>query len=315
MKQVSAFFRLIRFQNLFFIALTQWLFYYCIILPTYAINNLTCIIDSFTLYLIISASVCIAAAGYIINDYFDLNIDRVNKPNKLVIETIIKRRWAMLWHLILSIVGIVLTGMVSKNVHNLLPLFFNIIAVLLLWFYSTSYKKQLLTGNIIISLLTSWVIGILYVAINPLELINKGTSSFTILPTIFKFTVLYGGFSFIISMIREVVKDLEDRIGDEKYGCKTMPIVWGIHASKVFVMVWLIVLIAAIGIVLIYAIQLQWWWTILYGLICSIIPLSIVVNTLIKAEQPNDYHKVSSLIKWVMLGGILSMICIKWYLQ
>ena len=152
MKQVSAFFRLIRFQNLFFIALTQWLFYFCIILPTYAKNNLTCVIDFFTLYLIMSASVCIAAAGYIINDYFDLNIDRVNKPNKMVIETIIKRRWAMFWHLFLSIVGVVLTGMVSKNVNNPLPLYFNIGAVLLLWFYPTSYKKQLLTGNIIISL-------------------------------------------------------------------------------------------------------------------------------------------------------------------
>lgn len=315
MKQVSAFFRLIRFQNLFFIALTQWLFYFCIIIPTYTKNNLNCNIDIFTLNLIVLASVSIAAAGYIINDYFDLNIDRVNKPNKMVIETIIKRRWAMFWHFILSVIGVALTAIFSKNINNSLPIYFNIGAVLLLWFYSTSYKKQLLTGNIIISLLTSWVIGILYVAINPMELLNKGTTSFTILPTIFKFTVLYGGFSFIISMIREVVKDLEDRIGDEKYGCKTMPIVWGIHASKVFVVVWLIVLIAAISIVLIYALQLQWWWTILYGLVCSILPLCIVVKKLSKAEQPQDFHKVSSMVKYIMLGGIVSMLLIKWYLR
>jgi 4-hydroxybenzoate polyprenyltransferase len=314
MKQIIAFFKLIRFQNLFFIALTQWLFYYCIILPLTAKGNNVFIFDKIVITQLIFASVCIAAAGYIINDYFDLNIDRVNKPEKLVIETVISRRWAILWHLFLSAIGIVLTGIISSKIHNPLITFFNIIAVLLLWFYSTSYKKQLLTGNIIISLLTSWVIGILYIIVQPLMFLNYIDVPFNFASTIFKFTALYAGFSFIISIIREVVKDLEDRMGDEKYGCKTMPIVWGVQASKVFIMVWLIVLIGALLIVQIYAIQLKWWWAALYGFFFTIIPLLIAVRILIKAENPSDYHNVSSLIKWIMLAGILSMTFIRFYI-
>jgi 4-hydroxybenzoate polyprenyltransferase len=314
MKQVIAFFRLIRFQNLFFIALTQWLFYYCIILPISTKSNTIIAIDNIVIIQIIIASVCIAAAGYIINDYFDLNIDRVNKPEKLVIETIISRRWAILWHLFLSSIGIVLTGIISSKIHNPLITILNIVAVLLLWFYSTSYKKQLLTGNIIISILTSWVIGVLYVIVQPLMFLNNIGETFNFSSTIFKFTALYAGFSFIISIIREVVKDLEDRMGDEKYGCKTMPIVWGVQATKVFIMVWLIVLIGALFIVQIYAIQLTWWWAALYGLLFTILPLLIAVRILIKAKNPSDYHNVSSLIKWIMLSGILSMIFIRYYI-
>jgi len=313
MKQVIAFFRLIRFQNLFFIALTQFMFYYCIILPLSANGNAIFTFDNIVITQIIIASVCIAAAGYIINDYFDLNIDRVNKPQKLVIETVISRRWAIFWHLFLSAIGIVLTGIISSKIHNPFLTFYNIVAVLLLWFYSTSYKKQLLTGNIIISLLTSWVIVVLYVIVQPLMFLNSNVANFSFASTIFKFTALYAGFSFIISIIREVVKDLEDRMGDEKYGCKTMPIVWGVQASKVFIMVWLIVLIAALLIVQIYALQLTWWWAALYGFLFTIIPLIIAVRILKKAENPSDYHKVSSLIKWIMLSGILSMMFIKWY--
>ena len=314
MKQVIAFFRLIRFQNLFFIALTQFMFYYCIILPLSANGNAIFTFDNIVITQIIIASVCIAAAGYIINDYFDLNIDRVNKPQKLVIETVISRRWAIFWHLFLSAIGIVLTGIISSKIHNPFLTFYNIVAVLLLWFYSTSYKKQLLTGNIIISLLTSWVIVVLYVIVQPLMFLNSNVANFSFASTIFKFTALYAGFSFIISIIREVVKDLEDRMGDEKYGCKTMPIVWGVQASKVFIMVWLIVLIAALLIVQIYALQLTWWWAALYGLLFTILPLLIAVRILIKAKNPSDYHNLSRLIKWIMLSGILSMIFIRYYI-
>src|SRR6187200_942179 len=100
MKLMAAFLRLIRWPNLVFIVLTQLLFYYCIYQPLFPVNDLR------PLAWLIAASVFIAAAGYIINDYFDLNIDQINKPDKLVVEKIIKRRWTILWHIVLSIAGI-----------------------------------------------------------------------------------------------------------------------------------------------------------------------------------------------------------------
>ena len=96
MKLAGAFFRLIRYPNLFFIALTQSLFYVCIVLPSFQHAGATPTLTIEGLLILISASIAIAAAGYIINDYFDLNIDRVNKPDKLVIGNLIKRRWAIL---------------------------------------------------------------------------------------------------------------------------------------------------------------------------------------------------------------------------
>src|SRR5215207_3875779 len=103
MNLVSAFFRLVRWPNLVFIVLTQALFYFCIYLPLFKQQR------TITLVLLILATVCIAAAGYIINDYFDLNIDQVNKPQKNVVDKIIHRRWAIVWHFVLNFVGIVLT--------------------------------------------------------------------------------------------------------------------------------------------------------------------------------------------------------------
>ena len=133
MKILVAFFRLIRWPNLVFIALTQFLFYYSIILPVlpssyYQLHyKLT---TPFFILLVVS-SVFIAAAGYIINDYFDINIDRVNKPGKMVIEKIINRRWAILLHLIITTIGVALSLYVSIKT-SLVIVIANIFCTLLL---------------------------------------------------------------------------------------------------------------------------------------------------------------------------------------
>jgi 4-hydroxybenzoate polyprenyltransferase len=98
MKLIVAFFRLVRSVNLLFIALTQFLFQYCIIVPQLSKQGVAPQLNHVHFLLLVVASVCIAAAGYIINDYFDLNIDRINKPGKMIVEKIIKRRWAIVWH-------------------------------------------------------------------------------------------------------------------------------------------------------------------------------------------------------------------------
>src|SRR6201991_1145837 len=162
----GAFFRLIRWPNLVFIFLTQWLFYYLILLPSFAPIpgfSFTLLLSPGLFYLLSLSSVLIAAAGYIINDYFDLNIDRVNKPDRLVVEKIIKRRWTIIWHWILSTLGVLLGFYVSWKLRNPVVGLGNLGCVILLWFYSTTFKRKLLIGNVIISLLTAWVILVLYV--------------------------------------------------------------------------------------------------------------------------------------------------------
>ena len=306
MKIIPGFFKLIRWPNLVFIILTQALFEYCIYYRVFPSSS-RYQNEQHQFFLLVAASVCIAAAGYIINDYFDLNIDQINKPKKVVVNFIISRRWVIAWHFILSLVGLILT-LLALPLRLHWPLIIaNIVSIFLLWIYSSSLKKKLLIGNVLISLLTAWVIGIIFLSKINIDLLQmEGDEILHV--RFFRFAILYGGFAFIISLIREVIKDMEDMEGDRKYGCKTMPIVWGLNASKVFVAVWLIVLITTLVILQIYVLQYGWWWSILYCIVFIISPLFWVFNKLFKANSSQDFHQLSSAIKIIMFTGILSML-------
>jgi 4-hydroxybenzoate polyprenyltransferase len=310
MELIFAFFRLVRWNNLLFIILTQFLFYFFILIPSFdeqsgsAYKNL---LIPVYFYLLCASSILIAAAGYVINDYFDLNIDRVNKPNKLVVEKIIKRRWTILWHWILSSLGILIGAYVSWRIHNIIILLSHIGCALLLWFYSTTFKRKLLIGNIIVSLLTAWVIMVLYFCEFNHEFFLHPVYH-QVLSRIFKFAILYSGFAFIISLVREVIKDIEDMQGDAAYNCRTMPIVWGINAAKIFAATWLIVLIASLVVIEFYVLQYRWFWAVLYCVTLIVMPLLMVFRDLYRASTIKDYHRLSNFIKMIMITGVLSMI-------
>jgi 4-hydroxybenzoate polyprenyltransferase len=309
LKLLLGFLRLVRWPNLVFIALTQCLFEFCIyhsIFPDVPAGDQR-------FFLLLTASVLIAAAGYIINDYFDLNIDQVNKPDKVVVNTLISRRWVIFWHLLLSLLGFFCTVSalpLSEYWHLIL---LNLASILLLWLYSTNLKKELLIGNVLISLLTAWVIGILFLARYPLRLHEvRNVSPADI--RFFRYTILYTSFAFVISLIREVIKDMEDIDGDRRYGCRTMPIRWGINASKVFVAVWTIVLIAVLVVLQFYVLPFGWWMSAVYCLLLIIVPLIYLLKQLYVAGSAEDYHKLSTLVKAVMFTGIISMTFFLYYL-
>jgi 4-hydroxybenzoate polyprenyltransferase len=310
MKLLIAFFKLIRWPNLFFIALTQLLFYHWIVLKI-SITKISLISFQNEFQLLILASIFIAAAGYIINDYFDLQIDNVNKPDKVVVDTIIKRRWAIMWHWILSAAGILLSAYISIKVSQWSILVFNSLCVLGLWLYSTHFKKKLLIGNILISLLTAWTIIVVYL-FSGASLFNLHGWQIGHLPfdvkRLFKLTMLYAGFAFIVTLIREVVKDMEDMNGDVRFGCKTMPIVWGIPASKVFAAVWMIVCAGSLAIIQLYAWQNGFRFSVVYVVLLIITPLLLLIKNLYRSETAADYHKISNQLKLIMLAGIISML-------
>lgn len=315
MKLLLAFFQLIRSLNLFFIVLTQVLFYYFIFpfafAPQPAIHQM---ITPAYFWLISLASILIAGAGYIINDYFDLNIDQVNKPGRLLVDRVIKRRWTILWHWLFSFAGVAISLYVGWKIrHDFILGFANAGCVLMLLLYSTTFKRKLLLGNIIISLLTAWVIMVLFVAEWQVYTINIPEHR-DVMSRLFKLAVVYSGFAFIISLVREVVKDIEDMEGDARYGCKTMPIVWGVNVSKMFVAVWLVVLIASILLMQIYVLQYRWWWSVLYSVAAIVAPLVWILKKLYAASSKEDFHQLSGAIKFVMLTGILSMIFFKLYM-
>ncbi|OSZ79835.1 ubiquinone biosynthesis protein UbiA [Chitinophagaceae bacterium IBVUCB2] len=310
MRLIAAFLKLVRLPNLFFMALTQVLFQFCIYHTLY--KQAVPAGDLTRFILLVLASLLIAAAGYIINDYFDINIDEVNKPEKMVVDKLINRRWAIAWHFMLSTTGIILTFFALPFFQKWYLIVANMLCVVLLWFYSTNFKKSLLTGNIVISLLTAWTILVIF--FSKFNLTDAFGAGDTVSYKFFRLAILYAGFAFIISLIREAIKDMEDMPGDSKYGCRTMPIVWGVNATKVYVAVWLIVLIAVLVTLQVYVLQFKWWLAVAYSVPAIIFPLIVILFKLRKSVTSKDFHRLSTLTKLVMFTGILSMAFFYFYL-
>jgi 4-hydroxybenzoate polyprenyltransferase len=320
-KLLASFFRLIRWTNLLFIVLTQFLFYYCIIVPSLPASYYTLdVIDPLTpgiFYWLVAASVLIAAGGYIINDYFDIDIDQVNKPEKVVIDRYIKRRWTIVWHLILTTAGVAISFYVGSKT-SIVVTIGNIACTLFLWVYSTTFKKKLLSGNIIIAALTAWTVLVMYFATSGLyesllfidRPVRIDPAIYQAVSRIYKLAVVFGGFAFIATLIREAIKDMEDIEGDKKYGCKTMPIVWGIPAAKVYTAVWVIVLGCASIIIGSYLLHLGWWLSALYSFIL-VAPCILLLRRLYASVHSFEYHQLSSIVKLLMLGGILFMLFLR----
>ncbi len=304
LKLFISFLKLVRWPNLFFILLAQCLFQWCIYHPLYPTDSNP--FNNSFLFILFS-SLCIAAAGYVINDYFDINIDQINKPSKVVVSNIISRRWVIFWHLFLSMIGLYLT-MIAFPFHNYWHIHVaNLLSILFLWFYSTTLKKQLLIGNVLIAVLTAWAIAVVYFSkFTAAELFHPQESPLHHL-RFFKLMVLYTAFAFVLTIIREALKDMEDMEGDAKYGCRTIPIVWGLRATKVYLAVWLIVVVAILAIIQLYVIPFGWYGSVFYCVILIIAPLVYVLYQLPKAYTSQDFSRLSWWIKMAMLAGVLSM--------
>ena len=220
--------KLLRFPNLLIIAITQYLVRTCLIIYPGAEHSLS----DFEFMLLVVSTVLIAGAGNAINDYFDVKVDSINRGSERVVGTSISRNAAIFTHLFLSGLGLAIAAYLSVIMKVYWLFSFHLFAAVALWFYSTHFKKMFLLGNLLVSLLTGLVV--LLVAIFELAPLSgyvwQGESG-----DILKLTVAYAGFSFIISWIRETVKDLEDRKGDGAMKFNTMAVAWPIPKTKAFV--------------------------------------------------------------------------------
>jgi 4-hydroxybenzoate polyprenyltransferase len=302
--RLLGFFRVIRFPNLLFIALTQLLLQYCIYLPLYVSTPATG--DHTRFLFLVSASVLIAAGGYVINDYFDRDIDEINKPARLVVGKWISKRGAILLHSITSVGGLFCTVFAAQGVQQFYLVLLNVGAIVLLWFYSVRFKKSLLIGNLLIALLVAWVLVIFFLSkFQPFQLVKGAAASQAVF---YQLTMLYAGFAFLATFIRELIKDVEDMEGDRRHGCKTLPIVWGIPLATSFIIIWVVVFIVFLVVVMIFLLQLQMRMAFLYGLLFLLFPAMVLLKKLRAAHSPAEFGKLSTRMKWLLLAGIFSMI-------
>ncbi|QRR01080.1 geranylgeranylglycerol-phosphate geranylgeranyltransferase [Dyadobacter sandarakinus] len=272
--------RLVRISNLVIVALTQYLTRILLIGPRHEWRRIIADPDLFVLSL---STVCIAAAGYIINDYFDIKIDIVNKPERVVVGRYMKRRWAIGAHQVLNVLGAVLGLIVSPYIFIV-----NVISITSLWFYSARYKRLPFIGNFIVSLLTGMTLLILTLRY----------------PENRHLVFIYAIFSFFISLVREIVKDMEDIRGDEAHGCRTLPIIWGLRRTKTF----LYVVIAVFIITLFVMARALDNGPLVLLFFLLLIPVGVLVLRLSQADTRRDFHQISGLCKVVMLLGLLTMI-------
>jgi len=310
-----SFIKLIRLPNLLIVAATQYLMRFAIIGAILGFYNkgadgefeFVLQMSEFDFFMLVLATVCLTAAGYVINDYFDTKTDRLNRPGTVIVGNAISRRSAMAIHIALNVIGILSGFYVSLIVgYKMFGLIF-IGVTGILWYYSTTYKRQFLIGNIIVALLTALVP--LMVVLFEIPLLNRAYSDILIkygqdFHSIFNWIAAFSFFAFFTTLIREIIKDVEDFEGDNAYGRRSLPIVLGVFYTKIIIIGLITITVAAlvyIYIMYLQGSQLTFW----YLIIAQLIPFIALVIKTITAKNKKDYSLASLLIKFIMLFGIL----------
>lgn len=302
--------QLVRWSNLFFLGALIYVMEKWVVVPILDDVAFGEQLPWYILLLIAAATILIAAGGYVINDYFDIKIDRINRPDQLIVTQYISKENAMRLSIGLSGVGMV-CGLVAAWLlrSSTIAILFAIIPGLL-WFYSSSYKRLLIVGNVTIALLS---------ALSPMMIALANVAQLQLkYSTILPYTTLehdiyawVGGFSlfaFLLTWIREIVKDLQDQMGDRELECHSMPIVWGNTVTKIVVTVLIVLTTVLIG----------WFWYSLlpfghswqsfstrYIVLAIIIPLWGALWLLWAAKIPSDYRTCQQVLKLTMFLGML----------
>ncbi len=319
---MKAFLSLIRWQNLLIIVLTMVLMRYAIIEPviskisvvladgTGQAVTLTLKFPWYDFVILVFTTLLLTAGGYVINDYFDIKTDLINR-GEVIVGTKIPRRHAILWHNILNIMGVIAGFYISWKAGFLwLGILFLMVSGLL-YFYSASYKRQFLVGNLVVALLTAMVP--MLVAIYEWPALYRYYSVNAITPPqlgiIFYWVGGFSVFAFLTTLTREIIKDIEDFEGDMAYGRNTVPVVIGTKTARI-----LSISLIIITIVLLY---LVWYFflydkiTLVYISATLVLPLLYVVYQLIVGKTKRQLHIAGRIMKIVMIAGVLYSVVVK----
>lgn len=306
--------RLIRWKNLLIIFFTQLSVWACVIYPVRRFAGASFLLNFPNFLLISLATILIAAAGYIINDYFDIRIDLINKPEKMILEKSIPRRMAIIMHSVLNLLALLLAFRVAKQQGgSLFWLLFQMTCTLLLWFYSTHFKRRFMIGNVVVALLTAFTIAVLFLyepamhfyALKPPFL---ETPYHAHLPNPVYILAIYAFFAFVLTWMREIVKDMEDFKGDLAEGCVTMPIKWGLKKAAGFVIFLGITALIPLSFASIKLLLKKEWTLGFFTITGLIIPLCFWLLFLTRKASTSHYARASRYLKWIMVSGIFSLI-------
>lgn len=307
---IKPYLKLLRIGNLAFLAILLYVMEKWVAFPLLHQQKFPELMPWWVLTLLIISVVCIAAGGYVINDYFDVKIDRINRPDDLVVTRVISRDAAMRLFQVLTAVGIVAGLAVAWWARSWNLLFIYVVIPGLLWFYSSSYKRMFLIGNLIVAFISA-LVPLLVAMVNADHLRFLYHESLAYTPIVGQLYVWLGGFALfcmLLTLSREVVKDMEDVEGDRELECRTMPIVWGEKVSKILVTIVLLATIALIAYLAWFVLPFPMEWAtftgrfIIFGLI---VPMLCVLVLLWSARSKRELHTVQQVLKFVMFLGTM----------
>ncbi|MBN1108455.1 MAG: geranylgeranylglycerol-phosphate geranylgeranyltransferase [Bacteroidales bacterium] len=319
---MKEFLQLIRWKNLLIVTLTMVLMRYFVISPLLSQVKVALAaapdvplpmmlqLPLLHFILLIAATLCITAGGYVINDYFDIRTDLVNRGN-IIVGNKISRRKAILWHSVFNIAGVSMGFYVSYRAGLFwMGLIFLVVSGLL-YFYSASYKRQFLIGNLVVAFLTAMVpfLVVLYEWPSLYRYYTVNAVSVPEMSFLFYWVGGFALFAFLTTLTREIIKDIEDFEGDRAYGRNTLPVVTGIPASKIISTV-----LAGLTILLLYIVWFLYvrdWITLIYISAAIVVPLVLVICRVICGSTRRQIHGASSMMKIAMLTGILYSLVVK----
>lgn len=315
-KTLKDFMHLIRLPNLLLVAMTMIMMRHAIIKPI--LNALSVeMIDNpgvmvpmmlqtkwFDFIILVLSTVFITAAGNVINDYFDIRTDLINRGSIIVGNTI-SRRKAMMYHNIFNVLGVAGGFYISWRIGYFWMGVFFLLVSGLLYFYSATYKRQFLIGNIVVAFLTAMVpmLVVVFEATPVFRFYSSVTLSFPGVSLLFFWVGGFALFAFLTTIIREIVKDIEDYEGDMTFGRNTLPIVAGITTSKLIVE-----FLSAATLFLLYLIwyiYLRDVLTLCYITVFIFSPFIYVGIKIMRSSSREDLHVASRVVKLIMLAGTL----------
>ncbi|MBS1923196.1 MAG: geranylgeranylglycerol-phosphate geranylgeranyltransferase [Bacteroidetes bacterium] len=310
------FLKLIRFPNLIILALAQCLIYYMVVVPLLKTSEFTPSLHTWQFLLIVLSTVLIAAGGYVINDFFDKDIDAANGIGKVHDFS----GWTMkTLYFVFSIIGIAIGLYLTYALKLRQFVLTYLLTAALLYFYSASYKRLPLVGNFVVAFLTAVAVFLpafadyeLQYAFRDIKLPVINNKMYN-LRLIIAITAAYAFFAFLISLVREIIKDMEDIEGDREFGCNTLPIVAGINNTKL-IAIGLLLLI--VGLILFIQIKQAWWESLPvfgYTILFVQVPLLILSVKLFLSAEKKHFKVASMIAKVVMVGGILSLPVFKFF--
>ena len=290
--------KLIRFQNLVVMVLIQYLIRFTLIIPKYGKEN---VLSEFYFALLLFSILLIVAAGYTINDYFDIKVDSENKDENVIVGRTIKRRIALFIHFILTSIGLILGFYISYKINQLSISNTLIICAYVLWIYNLKLKRIFFIANIIVAGLSA----VFVTSIATFEIFFNYNHNNSINNA--KTLILIATFTFILALMNEIIKDLRSMEGDMKYKIRTLPTVWGLIKTKEFLK-WMSIITAFIVSIIAITKFNSNLTALLYAFIFLIGPLFLLNVLVYKAKKRIDYERISKLNKFIIFAGIMSLL-------